>query len=180
VDSFLSSHFIRDVKRTKELIKLSPNDSVETALQTLATKKITAAAIYDPVGQSFLGFVDALDLSVFIVRVFAENYQNHPHLYDPKELERRFQLPVREVINASKRDVFHPVEITETLAFLVTNFLQFGVHRVPILEDGQVVGIVTQSDVIKYLYTHSAKLAYCAKEIVRGAYGQRKCNFDNK
>jgi len=158
VESFLDTHIVRDIKRITQLITLSPNDSVASALDILSKKGITAAAVYDPHGGHFLGFVDTLDLAVFIVKVFAENYEKHPHLYDPKELDQRFNMPVKDVINASNRDVFHPIEVSETLNFLITNFLQFGVHRVPVTENGQVIGIVSQSDVIKYLYRNAEKM----------------------
>ncbi len=43
--------------------------------------------------------MDVLDLTVFVVRVFAESYAKHPHLYDPKEINERFQMPVSEVVS---------------------------------------------------------------------------------
>jgi len=149
--TFLQTTFIKDIKKTTSLITLRPTDTVKAAFELLCLKEITAVAVYEPHGNHFYGFVDTLDLTVFIIRVFAENFDRHPHLYDPKELEKRFLMPVRDIINASQRDLFQPVEITENLHFLITNFLQHAVHRVPVLEKGQIVGIVSQSDVIKYL-----------------------------
>jgi CBS domain-containing protein len=156
--SFLERTTIKDLKKSGSLVVLSEGASVQSAFETLNANQITAAAVYDLTQRKFLGFVDTLDLTVFVVRVFSENFEKHPHLYDPKELQLRFQMPVKEVINASKRDVFHPVESSQSLHFLISNFLQYSVHRVPVLENGKMVGIVSQSDVIKFLSKHTRSL----------------------
>jgi len=167
VSQFLKWVTIADLKRPLSLITISPDDTVQHAIELLEAKQITSAAVYDPMGHQFLGFVDTLDLAVFLVRVFAENLQKHPHLYDPKELQLRFQMPVRVVINASKRDVFHPVDSKQDLHFLITNFLQYAVHRVPVMEAGKVVGIVSQSDVIRYVHKHASSLGDLLSKRIR-------------
>jgi len=158
VSSFLDKSLIRNIKKVTQLSALQPNDTIQSAFGILARDQITALAVYNPAEKKFLGFVDTLDLAVFVVRVFAENFDKHPHLYDPKELQLRFNMPVKEVINASSRDVFQPVEGSFSLNFLISNFLQYGVHRVPVMENGNIVGIVSQSDVLKFLFKHTSNL----------------------
>jgi len=158
ISSFLQASTIRDLKTYTPLITLASTDSVQIAFELLNNKRITSAAVYDLNEKKFLGFVDTLDLCVFVVSVFAENFDRHPHLYDPKELQVRFNMPVREVINMSNRDVFSPVEASESIYFLISNFLQYAVHRVPVMENGQIVGIVSQSDVVRFLFRNAKKL----------------------
>jgi hypothetical protein len=64
----------------------------------LADKQITGAPVIDD-NNAYCGFVDVLDLALFVAYTFQENYQKHPHLYNPKELRERFQIPVKEVIS---------------------------------------------------------------------------------
>eukprot|EP01114_Cavostelium_apophysatum_P017569 TRINITY_DN5256_c0_g1_i1.p1 TRINITY_DN5256_c0_g1~~TRINITY_DN5256_c0_g1_i1.p1 ORF type:complete len:309 (+),score=47.55 TRINITY_DN5256_c0_g1_i1:135-1061(+) len=155
-DHFLHNNKIANIKEHRPLITVSSADTVRTVLQLLAKNEITAAPVLDSASQDFIGFVDTLDLGMFIAGVFATNYQAHPHLYDPKELHRMFDLPVSEVINASNRDPFLPVRDQESVAFLINNFLRFGVHRVPLRDaNDRIYSLVSQSDVIRFLQSKS-------------------------
>lgn len=133
------------------LITLSSHDSVKVAMKTLAMNHISSAPVYDSSTNVFLGFVDTLDLAVFVVNTFAETHQKHPHLYDPRDLDTKFEQPVRNVINSSKRNPFLPVEIDKNVQFLIDNFLKYGVHRVPVIAGETVVGIVSQLDIVRFL-----------------------------
>jgi hypothetical protein len=91
-------------------------------------------------------------LAVFVIRAFADQYTTHPHLYDPKEIEKSFQLPVRNLISeycylefnnakdlpffkdASNIDPFIPVQDTESLEQVISNHLGVGIHRVPVFQ----------------------------------------------
>jgi len=126
-------------------------DSIGKAMELLAQHGITSAPVWDASANAFVGFVDTLDLAMFVSYLYYENFQRHPHLYDPKELSQRFAIPVKDVINASKRDPFWTIDEDETVGFLVENFLKIGIHRVPVVRNGQLMGIVSQSDVIRLL-----------------------------
>jgi len=58
------------------------------------------------------------------------------------------------VINASHRDPFMPVDNNQSLSFLINNFLKFGIHRVVVTQNNQINGIISQSDVIRFLSQH--------------------------
>jgi len=154
VSRALENAKVDEIKKLVTLIKLAPRDTVSSAFQVLSKRGITAIAIYDEQKDIFLGFVDTIDLAVFVVQVFLDNHAKHPHLYDPKELDQRFQLPLQEVINASRRNVLKPIDKKENLSFLIKNFVQFRVHRVPVSDEGRIIGIVSQSDIVKYLLFH--------------------------
>ena len=109
---------------------------------------------------------------MFIIRVFAENYEKHPHLYDPKEIKQRFDLPVSEVISkecnqtfthpldASSRDPFLPVDASESLMNLINGFLRFGVHRVPVKSGHTITSILSQSDVVRYIGKYPKQMEF--------------------
>jgi len=145
-------------------VTLKSTDSIQFSLQTLADGAITGAPVFDTHSNAFLGFVDVLDLAMFVATVFADNYKKHPHLYDPKELGQRFSLPVLEVINSSKRDPFLPVDINSSLAFIINNFLRYGIHRVAVRQGDNFVGLASQSDVVRYLAKHPQQFASQRKQ----------------
>jgi CBS-domain-containing membrane protein len=61
-------------------------------------------------------------------------------------------------LDASKRDPFWTVDANESVGWLLNNFLKAGIHRVPVVDNGKVVGIVSQSDVVKLLARNMDKL----------------------
>jgi len=150
-EQFLDTIKVKEICKSQHIVSLSSTDSVATAMDTLAERGITGAPVWDNGKREFIGFVDTLDLTMFVSYVYYENFQRHPHLYDPKELHRRFSLPVTDVINASKRDPFWTVDADESVGFLLNNFLKAGIHRVPVVSTGHVIGIVSQSDVVRLI-----------------------------
>lgn len=159
VQNWLQSIPISQIEGVKKnVISVSSTDSISKVMEILAKNGITSVPVYSGEKSNFVGFVDVLDLAVHIVRVFAQNYEKHPHLYDPKELERMLSHQVSEVINASKRNPFMPVDSSWNLSFLINSYLRYGIHRVLVIEDNEVVGLVSQSDVIRFLFANRNKL----------------------
>lgn len=165
-EQFLDERKVASITTTRNLVTLSANDSVEKAMQILAQHGITSAPVYNLELNQYIGFIDVLDLAVFVSYMFYENFQKHPHLYDPKELRARFSLPVKDVINVSKKDPFWTVDSNESIGFLINNFLKVGIHRVPVEENGKVVGIVSQSDVVRFLQKHHSHTSYTTDKTI--------------
>lgn len=63
-------------------------------------------------------------------------------------------------LDASTRDPFLPVDVNASLEFLVNNFLRYGIHRVALKEGDKIVGLVSQSDVVRFLSEHADKIAH--------------------
>jgi len=156
--SFLEHTKVKDIAKMNDLISMKSTDTIEQTLATLALNEITGAPVFDAGTHKFIGFVDVLDLATFIANVFADNYKKHPHLYDPKELAQRFGMSVVEVINASARDPFLPVDINASVEFLMNNFLRYGIHRVALQDGDKIVGLVSQSDVVRFFSQHPNNL----------------------
>jgi len=163
-EAFLDRVKVKEICKSHSIVTLDAKDPIGKAMEILAQRGITGAPVWDAESKKFIGFVDTLDLTMFISYLYYENFQRHPHLYDPKELSRRFALPVQDVINASKRDPFWTVDAGETVGFLINNFLKAGIHRVPVVENGNVIGIVSQSDVVKLLAKNHPNIASLANK----------------
>jgi len=164
IRDFLRSRRIRDIAKTTDIIYLNQNDSVEKALQTLADNGISSAFVLDSLNNHCIGFIDVLDLTVFIVSLFSENQQLHPHLYKPQEIAMGFDEPVGKIINLSQRDPFWPVDAQENLLFLISKFLRLGIHRVPVKSKDKLIGIVSQSDVTNYIFDRSSQFQGILKQ----------------
>lgn len=175
IQEWLNSVPVKKILRidSKNLISLSPTDSISKALETLAFHSITSAPVYDSAKDSWYGFVDVLDLAVFVAKVFSENFEKHPHLYDPKELKQIFSHPVTEAINFSNRDPFMPVDATWSVFFLINNFMKWGIHHVPVVENNHIIGIVSQTDILRFLLANRNAIGDITTKQIR------ELNMDN-
>eukprot|EP01116_Phalansterium_solitarium_P003648 TRINITY_DN1446_c0_g1_i3.p1 TRINITY_DN1446_c0_g1~~TRINITY_DN1446_c0_g1_i3.p1 ORF type:complete len:281 (-),score=67.73 TRINITY_DN1446_c0_g1_i3:173-919(-) len=149
---------VKEVATIKNLHIVQTTDLISSALKMLASYGITSAPVFDSSKNRFVGFVDTLDLASFVVLMYKENSKSHPHLYNPQELAAAFHLPVSTLINASGRDPFWPIDGNESLATLIGAFLTGGLHRTPVKVDGEVVGIVSQSDAVRFLHKHPSAM----------------------
>lgn len=120
----------------------------------LVTRGILSAPVYDRVTQHYVGFLDLRDMISFVV-------------FSEKEKEKNSHKTMSEIVGAgikmfrdalqgvttaylARRHPFHPVAPNATVAE-VAQILATGVHRVPVVEDGQVVDLISQSVLIKFL-----------------------------
>jgi predicted transcriptional regulator len=68
-----------------------------------------------------------------------------------------YYISFHSISDASQRDPFVPIAKNESLSYLISNFLSFAIHRAPIEDNAEIVGIVTQSDIIRFLHLNEAK-----------------------
>ena len=102
----------------------------------------------------FLGFVDTLDVTCFLVEQYAIHrraHPNQPHVYDPNEMKKAFETPCSVLVNESTRDGFFAVDENVSLREAIDTFFRHGVHRVAVTVEQSVRGIVSQSDVLRFL-----------------------------
>jgi len=140
--------------KKSQLYMIYPNDTVAKALELLAENQILSAPVLDDVNNQVLGSVDVLDLASFIVSIYTEHKSGGlPHLYNPQDFEKRFSEPVIRLINSSKRDPFVPVFAYSSIAYVISQIFQTGIHRVAVLDNNcKIVGQISQSDIIQLIY----------------------------
>jgi CBS-domain-containing membrane protein len=129
---YLSRIKISDISRKiPQLITASPSDTVSQVLNVLAVNQITSVPVFDNKIRKFIGFVDMLDLTTFVVSSYVEEktfqiMENKGSLLDEaNDFKQKLATPVINVIDASKRDLMLPVNGLESVIPLVENAFGF-------------------------------------------------------
>ena len=117
---------------TSPVITLMPDTPVPVAAELLCTNGFTAAPVLDDRGQ-LVGIASEADLFHSEVVPDWWQVQREP---DPTVAEVKTRNPA----------VMRP---EDDLADIVALMLSAGIRSVPIVEDGELVGIVTRRDVLK-------------------------------
>ena len=121
----------RDVM-TSSVITVSPDTTVPTAATLLYSHGFTAAPVVDAHGQ-IIGIVTEADLT------------RSPVVPDWWMIQREPDPTVGQVMTSEPR-VMHP---EDDLADVVAVMLDSSIRSIPIVEDGELVGIVTRQDVLR-------------------------------
>jgi CBS-domain-containing membrane protein len=152
LSNLLESTPISSIKRgERELITLSPETTVEDALKKLAYHAISSAPVFDPNRQNIVGYLSALDLCVWVVRAFAQAKGDKP--YNWNAVDKEFRTPVGEVMDFTI-DPIWPISEDLSVSSLVSSCFKWRVHRAPVTRNKQIVGHVSQSDVVAFLASH--------------------------
>jgi len=81
-------------------------------------------------------------------------------------VQKRFNQPCEEIIGASKREAYHPVEAQTPLSQLIEIMLRNKCHRMPVLGDGgDIQTVVTQSKILQ-LILENINLFTCAHKTI--------------
>jgi len=162
----LQTTLIRQILPAKrdQILELDSNTTVSQAIKVLAGNNILSMPVWDKNDGVYLGFLDYLDILNFAINMYTEGIQVNETQYgayctDINILQHRgvrFGIkPVKEIINASKKDEFIPVYAHGTIYQLIEGVFYKGIHRVPVLdENNKIVSIVTQSEVLNFLAKH--------------------------
>lgn len=152
---------IKDVMN-KSVITCAPDDSLGEVARLLRENSISGLPVVD--GDKIVGVVSETDL----LGLF-ETHEHSSELWLPSPLEiieipirsimrleetkkvfeNMTQKPVRDIMNKS----IHTVSPNDTLAEASVKITKYDVNRLPVVENGILVGIVARSDIIKGLST---------------------------
>jgi len=153
-------------KKQTNLIKLDGEMPIKEALGVLAANKILSVPVWDKLDGNWLGFLDCNDVVAFASGILTKGKDIAPDDWTSYQLNCRNQmhcevtfstLPIKKIMNASKKDLFIPVYQHGTIYQLIEDVFFKGVHRVPIFDDvssDKLLDIVSQSDVLNYLGHH--------------------------
>ncbi|MBP6183774.1 MAG: CBS domain-containing protein [Saprospiraceae bacterium] len=119
---------------TKDLITIGPKDTLEQADMLLRTKRIHHLPVVD--GNKLVGLVTTYDL------------------YKNKHSKSDYPNVIVETIMTTKLATLEPIDKVGTAAEI---FLAHLFHAIPIVADGELAGIVTTHDVLKYCFRKEYK-----------------------
>jgi CBS domain-containing protein len=137
----------------KQLQIVNATENVASLLQKLNDSALRCAIVYDT-EKLFIGFVDALDLVTHVLQItnWAKDVQEETY----KSLEwqgQRFALETAgQLMNISFGNPFETVT-PETPLKDVIEIMSRGIHRLAVVENGSIVNIISQSDLIVMLAT---------------------------
>jgi CBS domain-containing protein len=122
---------VKSILSTKggNVISIEPTATLETAVRTLAEHRIGALLVLDP-DRRVVGIVSERD----IVRVLAE--RGAGVLAEPLS-----QIMTRKVVTCSQSD---------TVGVLMEQMTTGKFRHIPVVEQDQVIGVVSIGDVVKY------------------------------
>jgi len=158
---------------------VNTDDNLFHILSTLASSRILSAPVYDRTTNSYIGFVDVIDITTVALvamkcKDFAEAFSGRSitlNEYIRTEAPILQQLQAKDIISTptelateschglttpKKRGVWCPVWMGNPLLSLLDMFGKgVNLQRVPVIADGgKVVGVVSQSRVIEEVSRH--------------------------
>lgn len=140
---------------TKEVLTLSPNDSLETAAKLLVEHGVSGAPVIDAFS-NVIGMLTEGDLVrqqkpitkpvflMFLDSAFPLNFKSINKDLEAITAMKVSQLMTKDVISLHEYD-----EVSEAAEFMIEK----NINRVPIINDeGQLLGIVTRHDIVRAAY----------------------------
>ena len=159
---------VKDVM-AKEVVTLAPTATLRAAAITLADENIGGCPVVDDAGKviGMLSEVDILEAlkthhkelrmlmppEISFGISFAEVVREREALAAFKDVETR---PVDDIMT---REV-HAVAPDEPVERAIRLMVQFKIHRIPVLHEGRLVGIVTRGDVLRGFFRQKAHATY--------------------
>lgn len=143
---------VRDVM-TKKVLTLSPSDSFSKAVKFLLKNKITGSPVVNTKGK-IIGIISEKDLFHKLFPSEKKFYQDLEYYMNFENLEKEAvrvsRLKVRNLM--SRRVIFvHPDDhILKACSLLLLN----NIRRLPVIDRGQIVGIVTTNNIYKNFLVH--------------------------
>jgi CBS domain-containing protein len=153
---------VRDVMNVKP-ITVQADDAISEAARVLRENKISGMPVLD--GEKLVGIVSESDL----LRLLAVSEEGEGSLWLPSPFEV-FEVPFRDFVKRErmrssieeipKKKVsevmsrnLHEVSPEDTIEYASAIMTRHRINRVPVIENGRMVGIVTRGDIISGLGT---------------------------
>jgi len=148
---------VRDVLPNRTVITLKSSDTVSEALLKFQSNLINSAPVISnhvPTLEGFLGFIDVIDCIGHLIRTAQSSSELKND--DLEQIwHRNIQFSTQTVGNAVNTSTKHHSCPIDAPLLHAINILALRVHRLAVYnEDGVIVRVLSQSDIIKYLARH--------------------------
>ena len=169
MNTLTTSIQIKDLM-TRDVVTARPNTSIAEVARLLIAHRIGCVPVIDKTGH-IMGIISTSDLFVKQTplpnthHVFMTLFKAPvmPQLLKEAYAIRESKCTAADIMT---QDVVHITE-SESVCKAVQLMTQYTIKRLPVLDEapeagGRLVGILTRSDIIKYLSGHSEPIAVCA------------------
>jgi len=145
---------------TTEVLTFRPDDNVGDAMSSLVARSIDAAPVVDDAG-SVVGMLSTGDLIVqettLLVPTILSLFGATLELPSSK---RHFEEDLRRALGSTVADVMTPEPVTigsdATVEDAATSMHDEKVSRLPVVDGGQLVGIVSRTDILRAILSDDA------------------------
>jgi len=151
----LKTHTVASLPIPQSIVEFTNHTPLFEAFQTLVKQNLLSAPVKSAESNEYLGFLDIRDLVSFVVFIYDEQkVQNDTRLNDiVQHGSGLLKSPGTDGVTISylcRRHRFSPVPQTHSL-LQVAQILS-DKYRVPVVLDGKVVNVISQSTIISFLY----------------------------
>ena len=143
---------VRDVMTT-DVLTFSPDEPVQEASRRLVERGVDGAPVVDADGR-VVGMLTTDDLLVQETRLHYPTVISLFGAYlELPSSHRRFEEDLRRAVAATVQDVMHADPVScgpdDTLERVATVMHEERLGRLPVVEDGRLVGIVARGDILR-------------------------------
>lgn len=129
-----------------QVITINKNKTYKEAIKILFDNKISGAPVVDD-NDNIVGMFSEKDVFK-VLYPFYKSFYEHPEEYTDPETREHKALEIQnykvERLMVTNLTFIHPKEKVMTAGGLM---LAKGIHRLPVIEDGKMIGIVTRRDI---------------------------------
>ncbi len=138
---------------TTDVVTFSVDETIQDASRRLVEREVDGGPVVDADG-SVLGMLTTDDLLVQETRLHYPTVISLFGAYlELPSSHRRFEEDLRRAVGATVGDVMHAEPVTcgpdDNLERAATLLHEEGVSRLPVVEDGRLVGILARGDVLR-------------------------------
>jgi len=148
---------IHELLPSQQLIVIDSQERLPRSFEILIENNIYSAPVYDASQKKYIGFLDLVDVVKFIGNIISETQTNRDILTLVHQESIFASAITGDVVNISNRNAFVPLNDSDTLGDAI-RILGSGIHKIPILKNGKLWQVLTQSYIIHFMYKNMSKL----------------------
>ncbi|MEM0301843.1 MAG: CBS domain-containing protein [Archaeoglobaceae archaeon] len=135
---------------TKNVVTLRPQDSIETAMKTMITKRFRRLPVIED--GILLGLITAREILAYFGK--GEAFK----MLEIGDIKEAIKKPVTTILGNNDLLIYKEIPMfpkDALISQIVSELLEKGYGAVLIVENGKLEGILTERDLVKFLYQHS-------------------------